>query len=291
LSTLLRVMYNTLRTKELRSPVVTIFRLRGAQPEFFASAPSMAEASAILPHGAYTTLRTYGNGRRVLRLARHLARLRESAGRGHGPRFEGPKVSAGLAQALGTLGLGEARLRLTYAKQRLFVAVEPLEPLPETLYRDGVWCVSVRLKRTAPKVKDTRFIPTAQAAYRDLPAGVHEGLMVAEDGTILEGLSSNFFAVREGILHTEDERVLPGITRGVVLELGRGLLPRATGAVRLDQIGELSEAFLTSVSRGVLPVVRVDETTIGDGRPGPLTRELERRLDALVEREAEPLTA
>jgi len=271
--------------------VVTIFRLGEAQPEFFASALSMAEASAILPDGAYTTLRTYGNGTRVLRLAQHLARLGDPAAPTCDPRFEESKVRAGLVQVLKAAGPGEARLRLTCANERLFVAVEPLEPLPETLYRDGVWCVSVSLKRPEPKVKDTRFIPAAQAAYRDLPPGVHEGLMVAEDGTILEGLSSNFFAVRKGVLHTEDERVLPGITRGVVLELGRGLLPRATGAVRLDQVGELSEAFLTSVSRGVLPVVRVDETTIGDGRPGPLTQELERRLEALVEREAEALIA
>jgi branched-chain amino acid aminotransferase len=283
-------MYNALQTKELRSRVVTIFRFSGADPEFFASAPSMAEASAILPHGAYTTLRTYGSGRRVLRLAQHLERLRAPGARGHGPRLEESKVRAGLARALAAVGLAEARLRLTYAKQRLFVALEALEPLPEALYREGVRCVSVPLKRSAPKVKDTRFIPAAQAAYRDLPAGVHEGLMVAEDGSILEGLSSNFFAVREGILHTEDERVLPGITRGIVLELGRGLLPRATGAVRLDQIREVSEAFLTSVSRGVLPVVRIDAATVGDGRPGPVAAELGRRLDALVEREAEPLS-
>ena len=287
----MRVVYYALRSKELLSPVVTIFRLAGARPEFFASVPSMAEASALLPHGAYTTLRTYDNGRRVLRLAHHLARLREGATPGHGSRFEEPKVRAGLARALEAAGPGEARLRLTYARPQLFVAVEPLEPLPAALHRDGARCVSVPLRRSAPRVKDTHFIPTAQAVYRDLPAGVHEGLMVAEDGTILEGLSSNFFAVREGILHTEDEHVLPGITRGLVLELGRGLLPRATGSVRVDQIPELSEAFLTSVSRGVLPVVRIDETTIGDGRPGPVTRELGRRFDALVEREAEPLSA
>ena len=49
------------------------------------------------------------------------------------------------------------------------------------------------------------------------------------------------------------------------------------------------EAFLTSASRGVLPVVRVDQVQIGNGRPGPVTRELRRRFDELVEREAEPL--
>ena len=78
--------------------MVTIFRLGEAQPEFFASAPSMAEASAILPDGAYTTLRTYGNGTRVLRLAQHLARLGDPAGPGCDPRFEESKVRAGLVR-------------------------------------------------------------------------------------------------------------------------------------------------------------------------------------------------
>jgi branched-chain amino acid aminotransferase len=269
--------------------VVTIFRLEGTRPEFFTSAPSMAEASAMLPHGAYTSLRTYDRGRRVLRLADHLARLREGAAPQGG--FDEPQVRAGLAQVLKAAGPGEWRLRLTHASPHLFVAIEPLEPLPPALYRDGVACLTVPLRRAAPRRKDTHFIPTAQAAYRDLPAGVHEALMVGEDGAILEGLSSNFFAVREGILHTEEDRALPGITRGLVLELAKGLLPLATGAVRQDQLPELTEAFLTSVSRGVLPVVKVDATTIGDGRPGPIARELGRRFDALVEREAKPLSS
>jgi len=270
--------------------MVTIFELVGGRPKLFASAPTMAEASALLPHGAYTTLRTYETGRRVLRLGHHLRRLHESAPPGTGEGLDESSVRAGLAAALGKSGHADSRLRLTWVRPQLFASIEPLEPLPESLYQDGVSCLTVPLRRDAPRRKDTRFISAAQAAYHDLPAGIHEGLMVAEDGTILEGLSSNFFAVREGILHTEDERVLHGITRGIVLELARGLLPRGPGAVRRDQIGELSEAFLTSASRGVLPVVDIDGAAIGDRRPGPVTRELRLRLDDLVRREAEPLT-
>jgi len=271
--------------------VVTIFRLAGERPDFFASAPSMAEASSLLPHGTYTTLRTYDNGARVLRLAQHLARLQETGARTGGAALDAAKVRAGLAEAVKSAGAGDARFRLTHTGRGLFIAVERLEPLAEALYRDGAACVSVPLRREAPRVKDTRFIPAASTAYHGLPPGVHEGLMVAEDGTVLEGLTSNFFAVKDGILHTEEQRVLPGITRGLVLELARGLLPKATDAVRLDQIPELSEAFLTSVSRGILPVTRVDGTAVGDGRPGTVTRELSRRFDALVAREAEPLSA
>jgi branched-chain amino acid aminotransferase len=119
--------------------------------------------------------------------------------------------------------------------------------------------------------------------------GRHEGLLVGEDGALLEGLSSNFFAIREGILHTEEERALAGLTRALVLEVARPVVPLATTAVRLDQLGEVTEGFITSASRGILPVVHVDEVRIGTGRPGPLTRELRERFEEQVAREAEPL--
>jgi branched-subunit amino acid aminotransferase/4-amino-4-deoxychorismate lyase len=115
--------------------VVTIFRLAGTSPELFASAPSMAEASSLLPHGTYTTLRTYDNGRRVLRLAPHLARLQDTGTQVHGPRLDEAKVRAGLAEIVKSAGPGEARLRLTHAPRGLFVCVERLEPLPQSLNR------------------------------------------------------------------------------------------------------------------------------------------------------------
>jgi branched-subunit amino acid aminotransferase/4-amino-4-deoxychorismate lyase len=249
----------------------------------------MAEASEGLPEGAYTSLRTYRRSR-VVRLDLHVRRLQESAAlQGRPYALEEERVRAAVAAALRATGHPESRLRLTFAPPRLFVSVEPFEPLPASLYREGTWCVTVPVHRESPHAKDTRFIPAAAKAYRALPPGAHEGLMVGEDGAILEGLSSNFFAVVAGALHTEDERALAGVTRTVVLEVAREVLPVSTTPVRLDGLGALSECFLTSVSRGVLGVVRIDEQEIGDGRPGPITLELTRRLAELVEREAESL--
>lgn len=250
---------------------------------------TMAEASGGLPEGAYTTLRTY-RASRVVRLDAHVRRLRDSAalqGRTCGLEEDGARKA--VAAALRATGHPESRLRLTFAAPRLFVSVEPFEPLPEALYREGARCVTVPVRRDNPRAKDTRFIFAAAGAYRALPPGVHEGLMVGEDGAILEGLSSNFLGVAAGTLHTEEERVLAGVTRTLVLELAREVLPVSATPVRLDGIGELGECFLTSVSRGVLGVVQIDERGIGDGRPGPFTLELARRLGELVEREAETL--
>ena len=113
--------------------------------------------------------------------------------------------------------------------------------------------------------------------------------MVDTDGAILEGLSSNFFAVCEGVLRTEDERALHGVTRSMVLELAAELVPRRGPALRTDEVTATAECFVTSVSREVLPVVSIDGQAIGDGRPGPVTRELIRRFREAVAKESAPI--
>jgi branched-chain amino acid aminotransferase len=261
------------------------WELRKGRIRFRGDSPSISAASERLPPGAYTSLRTY-HGDRIVRLGQHIQRLIESVLiQGHAASLDEADVRRLLGKALKASNNPESRLRLTFAPPSLFVSVEPLEPLPESYYRDGVWCVTIPLRRDHPDAKDTRFIATASEAYRSLPEGAHEGLMVAEDGSILEGLSSNFFAVLDGVLHTEDERALGGITRSIVLELCAGLVPVSLKAVRVADLPRVAECFLTSVSREILPVARVDAVIIGGGTPGPITTAVTERFRALVGRE------
>ncbi len=261
----------------------------GSTTRLWESHKSLGEASKYLPDGAYSTLRTY-SGTRLLRLSQHIARLTDSAGlEGRVGTLAEPDARATIAYALRQTAFPESRLRLTWAPPRFFVSLEPFAPLPEALYRDGVGCVSVPVRRENPHAKDTRFIATAAAAYQSLPPYAHEGLIVADDGSILEGLSSNFFAIFEGALHSEGERALLGVTRSLVLEVAAEVLPFVPRAVRQSEVPRVSEAFLTSVSRGILPVTRIDDDEVGTGRPGPRTLELRARFAALEELEAEPI--
>jgi branched-chain amino acid aminotransferase len=270
--------------------MATTYVFSDGKPSEPTSGATLVDASAGLPSGSYTTLRTYG-GNGVVRLDRHVRRLVDSlpAGAAEGVTLEREAVRSALAYALQATGHAESRARITLAPPRLFVTVEPFTPLDEELRRSGVACVSVSGRRERPEAKDTRFLATAQAAYAALPAGVHEGLLVGDEGAILEGLSSNFFAVHAGELHTEEARALHGVTRSMVLDLSRSVVPRGDGAIRLDQLAETEECFITSVSREILPVVRIDGVDIAGGAPGPVTRELIRRFQAAVANEVEPL--
>jgi branched-chain amino acid aminotransferase len=235
----------------------------------------------------YTTFRSY-EGRKVVRVDQHVRRLVESAALKGTPGDLGfQSVRAAVTAVLDTTRYPESRFRVTFAPPRLFLAIEPFVPPSAALYEKGAACVTVAVRRHNPHAKDTRFIATASAAYADLPAGIEEGLMVAEDGVVLEGLSSNFFAVRDGRLWTEERRVLSGVTRALVLEVAESVLPIQLAGTPLDQA--VSECFITSVSREVLPVVRVDDRAVADGAPGPVTREIARRFADLVRREAEAL--
>jgi branched-chain amino acid aminotransferase len=270
--------------------MVESFTLSRGDATPLAAAPDLAAASRALPSGAYTTLRTYG-GDGIARLDEHIARLEESAAlQGRPGSIDRAQLRAGLAAVLRATRHPESRLRITFAPPELFASVEPFTPPPDRLYEEGAWCVTVPLRRDVPHAKDTRFVSSAQGAYRELPEGAHEGLLVAEDdGAILEGLSSNVFAVVDGVLRTEDARALRGTTRALVLDLARGILPVSLEAPRRGDLPRASEVFLTSVSREVLGVVRVDEVRIGMGKPGALARDLRRRYRARMRSLAEHL--
>jgi branched-chain amino acid aminotransferase len=268
--------------------MVMTFEFRDRTPVGRSEAATMAEASSALPAGSYTTLRTYG-GNGVVRLARHARRLVDSLPPSRRAALDEGAVRAAMAHALRETRHDESRLRVTFAPPRLFVSVEPFAPPDPVMQQAGVACMTIEMARDRPEAKDTRFLATAHTAYATMPAMIHEGLLVAADGAILEGLSSNFFGIVGGRLYTEDTRVLAGVTRSMVLEIAKEVLARGEGPILRSAVPELQEAFITSVSREVLPVVKIDGTTIGGGKPGPLTRELIKRFGAAVEGELERL--
>ena len=160
---------------------------------------------------------------------------------------------AALAAVLRATRHPESRIRVTFAPPELFASIEPFEPLPEDLYKDGAWCVTVPLHREQPQSKDTRFLSSAQGAYRELPAGVHEGLLLGTDGALLEGLSSNVFAVVDGVLRTEKTRGPCMARRARSCSTSRaGWSPSPSRPSDRRTLSRAAEMFLTSVSREVL---------------------------------------
>jgi branched-chain amino acid aminotransferase len=147
-----------------------------------------------------------------------------------------------------------------------------------------------RLQRENPKAKLTGFIETAAAVRQQLPVGINEAIMVGADGRLLEGLSSNFFAMNSGVIWTAEQGVLSGITRSLVLEvIGETSLSLKLEGVRFSDLGKIEEAFITSASRAVQPVTEMDGKPVGTGRSGPVTRRIIQGYEERLERELDTI--
>jgi branched-subunit amino acid aminotransferase/4-amino-4-deoxychorismate lyase len=137
-------------------------------------------------------------------------------------------------------------------------------------------------------LKTTFFIGKSDGERRSiLKSGIFEALMVHRD-RILEGLTSNFYAVSAGKIITARDEILLGVTRRTVLRLARangiGIEYRP---LRVDELPLIDEAFITSSSRGVVPVVEIEGQPVGAGQVGEVARLLRRAYDEYVLRAAE----
>ncbi len=127
-------------------------------------------------------------------------------------------------------------------------------------------------------IKSIALIPNVLGKQKAREAGVFEAWQVDGDGRITEGTSTNaWIATTEGAVVTRaaDNAILNGVTRRAVLDIiareGYRLEERPFS---VEEAKAAREAFLTSTTSDVLPVVRIDGAPIGDGKPGPLTRQL-----------------
>ncbi|MBI3958332.1 MAG: aminotransferase class IV [Chloroflexi bacterium] len=172
------------------------------------------------------------------------------------------------------------------APPRSFIWLEPLRPPSAQMYREGVGAVSYRGERALPTVKSLNTLVNTLARHAAQAAGEHEGLLVDFAGNVREGASSTFYAVQEGaLLIPPPEDILEGVTLQIVLDLAAEAgTPVRRVRLPLAERDKWNEAFLTSTSRHVLPLVRLDGAAIGDGAPGPVTGELWRRFEGYFER-------
>jgi len=179
-----------------------------------------------------------------------------------------------------TRGTGEIDLDPGAARDpRSVVIMQPLRPLPRDLADKGASVLVVASGRfpggAIPDGSKTgNYLGNLMALGRAKRKGYHEAVLLSAAGMVAEGASSNIFIVRGGSVETPalSAGILAGITRSIVIEEAR----RASIGVRESLLGHgdllgADEAFLTSTLRDVLPVVRVDDTILGAGSPGPVT--------------------
>jgi branched-chain amino acid aminotransferase len=152
------------------------------------------------------------------------------------------------------------------------------------LFARGCELITTKLQRISPEAKTANYVSAVRALKEAVRRNAADALFVNERGQVLEATRSNFFIFRGDTLITPRKGILIGVTRNVVLELARARFAVDERPILLEELALADEAFITSSSKEITPVVQIDDLVIGDGKPGPRTYELEQRFIEMVER-------
>ncbi|MCP4423872.1 MAG: aminotransferase class IV [Chloroflexi bacterium] len=243
---------------------------------------AFADLYAGLSLGVYSAWRTF-RGNKFLHLAAHLARTRRSmALLGWECELDETAVRRALHTVCSAAPYPEMRVRLDVLAEparslgvdsRILLALMSFTPPPISWYEMGVSVGIARgLEREWPLAKTADFAAKRRSLMNN---SVYEHLILDKSGRILEGTGSNFYAVRDGAVWTAGAGILEGITRQIILDL----LPQLGIPLRLEPVNAadilaLDEAAISSSSRGWLPVTAIDGQRVGDGRPGPISKQI-----------------
>lgn len=255
--------------------------------------------------GVFETFRSYG--RFVFRLEAHLQRAAFGASV---LGFELPPLAT-LADAVQRVVDDNVAPRDTAAIRLVATPgdIDPDSPFPGTpvgaprivvtvhdLHLDaaaiaaGSSAIVVPWGREIAHVKAVSYLASSLARREARAQGADDALLTDANDNVLESSGANVFAVIDGTLVTPplDGSILPGVTRGVLLEVAGELgVPTSERTLPLAELQVAQEAMLTATTREVVGLVRVGTAVLGGGRPGPVTVRLAEGFRDLVRREAE----
>jgi branched-chain amino acid aminotransferase len=258
---------------------------------------SVYDRGFLFGDAVFEVLRTYGGT--PFAFDEHYERLRRSAERvfievtfDRAALLE--EVSRGIASAgnpesyvriVLTRGVGPMSLDPATATRALrVILIEPVVPPAREVYATGIAVVTVRTRRSvdetaAAGAKVTNYLESLLAVREAKARGGQEALIVDGRGEVVEGATSNVFVVKDGRVVTPppEAGILAGITRAHVLQAAaREGIPFDERRLRPEELLGADEVFITSSIRELLPVVRMDGQTIGQGVPGAVARVLHR---------------
>ena len=264
---------------------------------------SVYDHGLLYGDGVFEGMRIYSG--RVFRLQEHLVRLWESAAAIALPMpLSIEKLTDDVNECVKKNGLEDGYIRLIVTRgagplgldpykcsdPQVIIIADKISLYPDQMYQDGLELVTAATIRNhpaalSPRIKSLNYLNNIMAKMEGLKAGCVEAVMLNTKGEVAECTGDNLFIVRHGELYTPpiDAGILEGITRGAVLELAveAGINTHQAPLTRHD-IFIADECFLTGSAAEVIAAVKLDDRVIGDGKPGPVTNQLNEAFRKLV---------
>ena len=258
-----------------------------------ASVP-LNDLAILRGYGVFDFLRTYGG--KPFHLGAHLRRLLRSAQllELHCP-WDIEELTTIVMQTLAHNTYPESYIRIVVTggdspdyfmpqdDSRLYVMVTPIPETPESYYSEGVDVVTMGVDRYLPTAKTLNYIPaiiSRRQARKINPKSIEAIYCI--DGKIIEGTTTNTFICKDGRWITPGDNLLLGITRAELIKLVKSYTTLEIRDISLEEYQSADEIIITSTTKSMMPVVKVDKTIIGDGKPGNHTRKLMQMWDEMA---------
>lgn len=169
------------------------------------------------------------------------------------------------------------------SKQTLFVYTEPLKTYPPELYKKGVKIISLNHKRANPQIKVANYVEAIRFHHL-LKAKKASELLYVYDNNIYECSSSNIFIFKKNVLITPNHAVLPGVTRKYTLSLASKYFKTIIRSITYQELIKADEVFITSTTREIMPVIKIDHYKIGNGKVGAKTKFLMEKWQEFIQK-------
>lgn len=259
--------------------------LNGKYVPFDQACLPLNDLGIVRGYGVFDFLRTY-NGV-PFKLREHIQRLQNSAKLiGLSIPWSTQEIEAIAQDTLGRNNLPEANIRIVVTggsssdfitplgQPSLMVIVTPVSEYPREYYEQGVKAITLQIERFLPTAKSLNYISAIGALQQAKVTNAVEALYVNQQGHVLEGTTTNLFLFRGSQLITPKEGILNGITKDVVLELAKNQFEIVEQPIYYSDLSSCDEAFITSSTKEILPVVQIDDLHISHGKLGENTQVL-----------------